>query len=74
MRSLLSLWLSGLCGLVISAWAAAPKASSSGIGETWPPSPADKVVCISGVYPHLAVFNPYGECGIGAVVPWAGKG
>ena len=41
-------------------------------------------VCISGVYPHLAVFNSVmdeqgrtsrtgGECGIGAVVPWAGK-
>lgn len=39
---------------------------------------------ISGVYPHLAVFNPGdslaqncsgngNECGIGAVVPWAGK-
>ena len=41
-------------------------------------------VCISGVYPHLAVFNSVmdeqgrtrgsgGECGIGAVVPWAGR-
>lgn len=41
-------------------------------------------LCISGVYPHLAVFNSLvkddgqtygsgGECGIGAVVPWAGK-
>lgn len=37
---------------------------------------------VSGVYPHLAVFNPGdglpchsngNECGIGAVVPWAGK-
>jgi hypothetical protein len=28
---------------------------------------------ISGVYPHLAVFNEHGECGIGAVVPWAGR-
>ena len=39
---------------------------------------------ISGVYPHLAVFNPEdslakncsgngNECGIGAIVPWAGK-
>lgn len=26
---------------------------------------------ISGRYPHLAVFNKGGECGIGAVVPWA---
>lgn len=28
---------------------------------------------VSGVYPHLAVFSNNGECGIGAVVPWAGK-
>ena len=33
---------------------------------------------ISGIYPHLAVFNDVGgaqdrECGIGAVVPWAGR-
>jgi acetyl esterase/lipase len=28
---------------------------------------------ISGIYPHLAVFNESGECGIGAVVPWADK-
>lgn len=26
---------------------------------------------ISGRYPHLAVSNRQGECGIGAVVPWA---
>lgn len=28
---------------------------------------------ISGVYPHLAAYNGHGECGIGAVVPWAGR-
>jgi hypothetical protein len=27
----------------------------------------------SGIYPHLAVFNSSDECGMGAVVPWAGK-
>ena len=26
-----------------------------------------------GRYPHLAVSNGQGECGIGAVVPWAGR-
>lgn len=26
---------------------------------------------VSGVYPHLAMFNDAGECGTGAVVPWA---
>jgi len=30
-------------------------------------------ICISGRYPHLAMFNKNGECGTGAVVPWAGK-
>jgi hypothetical protein len=33
----------------------------------------DAPLQISGIYPHLATFNEYGECGIGAVVPWAGK-
>ncbi|TWT34136.1 hypothetical protein [Blastopirellula retiformator] len=28
---------------------------------------------ISGIYPHLAYWNTHGECGTGAVVPWAGK-
>ncbi len=28
---------------------------------------------VSGVYPHLAMFNSGGECGTGAVVPWAGR-
>ena len=31
-----------------------------------------KPECVSGVYPHLAMFNDEGECGTGAVVPWAG--
>ena len=40
-----------------------------------PPSPpqSGKHVQVSGVYPHLCAFNGGGECGIGAVVPWAGK-
>ena len=29
-------------------------------------------VCIDGLYPHLTMFNDEGECGVGAVVPWAG--
>ena len=28
---------------------------------------------ISGVYPHLTMRNLEGECGTGAVVPWAGR-
>lgn len=30
-------------------------------------------VCVSGVYPHLAMYNGGNECGTGAVVPWAGR-
>ncbi len=28
---------------------------------------------VSGIYPHLAFYNDDGECGTGAVVPWAGR-
>lgn len=34
---------------------------------------ADKHRSISGIYPHLAYYNNEGECGTGAVVPWADK-
>ncbi len=30
-------------------------------------------VQISGIYPHLAFYNNEGECGTGAVVPWADR-
>jgi hypothetical protein len=29
--------------------------------------------CVSGIYPHLAMYNNEGECGTGAVVPWADR-
>ena len=32
-----------------------------------------QVRCVSGIYPKLAMFNGEGECGSGAVVPWAGS-
>lgn len=28
---------------------------------------------ISGIYPHLAYYNHEGECGTGAIVPWANR-
>ncbi len=40
----------------------------SGEGGMAVPNPS-----FSGIYPHLAYFNNEGECGTGAVVPWAGK-
>lgn len=33
----------------------------------------DEPLKISGIYPHLAYYNQEGECGTGAVVPWAGS-
>ena len=30
-------------------------------------------VALSGIYPHLTMFNDHSECGTGAVVPWADK-
>lgn len=54
------------------------------LGGCEPPRPANSssYLNISGIYPHLAAFNQpadsaamgdHKECGIGAVVPWAGK-
>ncbi|CAA9341183.1 MAG: FIG00620722: hypothetical protein [uncultured Cytophagales bacterium] len=37
------------------------------------PQQAGRPVSLSGVYPHLAYYNDEGECGTGAVVPWAGR-
>ncbi|MCY7360197.1 MAG: hypothetical protein LH609_22625, partial [Rudanella sp.] len=37
-------------------------------GQTQP-----KPLCISGIYPSLAYYNNEGECGTGAVVPWANR-
>lgn len=34
---------------------------------------AKEPVSLSGIYPHLAMFNNEGECGTGAVVPWADR-
>src|SRR6187399_2358570 len=34
---------------------------------------AAEPVQVSGIYPHLAMFNKEGECGTGAVVPWADR-
>lgn len=33
----------------------------------------DKLPQVSGIFPHLAMFNDEGECGTGAIVPWAGR-
>ncbi len=37
------------------------------------PSNSIEYLNISGIYPHLAFYNSQGECGTGAVVPWANR-
>jgi len=55
-----------LASLSTPIWAAQGSYQESILPESGPYS-------ISGRYPHLAMFNHQGECGIGAVVPWAGR-
>lgn len=38
-----------------------------------PQPAAQQLAQFSGIYPHLAYFNEQGECGTGAVVPWADR-
>ena len=40
---------------------------------TAPPAFASEPAALSGIYPSLAMFNNEGECGTGAVVPWADR-
>jgi hypothetical protein len=47
-----------LLGVLLAEWA---RAAVPNAGET---------ACVSGIYPHLAMYNNEGECGTGAVVPW----
>jgi hypothetical protein len=62
-------------GMINSRWATAAvalavvllRAPAGGAGE------AGDRPCVSGIYPHLAMYNNEGECGTGAVVPWAGR-
>ncbi|MGA0059944.1 MAG: hypothetical protein ACO3RU_10185, partial [Planctomycetota bacterium] len=46
-------------------------ASSAVTAPTAAQSPTQ--VEIDGIYPHLAMFNDHAECGVGAVVPFAGR-
>lgn len=46
-------------------------AASSGLLSV--PAFSQVPIQISGVYPHLAVYNNENECGIGAIVPWADR-
>ena len=59
MRSILNLPL-----LLVGLMAAAAEPAAN---------PKPDVLAISGIHPSLAMFNNEGECGTGAVVPWADR-
>lgn len=70
-------------GIVVAAAVLAAAGCAARAGEA--ERPAGEPLCVGGIYPHLAVFNgdydaatgawsgTGAECGIGGVVPWAGK-
>ena len=43
------------------------------IGQIAQAQPKSSYPQFSGIYPHLAYYNNEGECGTGAVVPWADR-
>ena len=52
-------------------WRAFGRDVAAGYREHLEPSGGPE--CVDGIYPHLAMQNNEGECGTGAVVPWAGS-
>ena len=69
----------GLCfSLAVAAMGMALAASAEAPGAPAVPrlgsrtSAAAEPENVSGIYPSLACYNEEGECGTGAVVPWAG--
>lgn len=58
--------------LVLSAFVLTASSACWAADAALPETKRERPV-ISGRYPHLTVFNHGGECGIGAVVPWAGR-
>lgn len=68
-RQLLTYLGSGLGSAIVL-----PRAGWSALlDKTKTTGTAVKLLQFSGIYPHLAYFNHHGECGTGAVVPWAGR-
>jgi hypothetical protein len=55
----------------VAAWAAGPQPAPESQPQSQPQSTSHPQ--FGGRYPHLAVSNRQGECGIGAVVPWADR-
>ena len=63
-----------ISGVVLAAlWAARPSAADEPQRASPPAESKASPREYSGIYPHLAMFNDEGECGTGAVVPWADR-
>jgi hypothetical protein len=60
------LWILSLSLSIFSCTSEKPAGTTT--AET-----AAKPIQLSGIYPHLAYYNKEGECGTGAVVPWADR-
>jgi|GEM_PF-156801 len=68
-----STFITPALNITTSYWVRVTNALSSVDSNTATVTRPDKIVNISGVYPHLAMTNTELECGVGAVMPWAGK-
>ena len=72
-------WLCGSSAAVILAASLGGMHPAAAAQEGEPAAPMQRLVAgagareFSGIYPHLAYYNSQGECGTGAVVPWAGR-
>ena len=62
-------WAIALLGLALLSLYTAPSLAQAFDA----PRQANGPVQVAGVYPHLAMMNNNGECGTGAVVPWADR-
>ena len=60
-------------GIARLAWAVSAVATLQLIAVAAEPAKNHAAGGISGIHPHLAMSNAEGECGTGAVVPWAGR-
>ena len=60
-------------GIARLAWAFSAVAALTFVAVAAEPARNHAAGGISGIHPHLAMENAEGECGTGAVVPWAGR-
>lgn len=57
MKKIALIWVAVLCGAIVASCQ----------------NNAQQPIHVSGIYPHLAMYNDEGECGTGSVVEWGDK-